>query len=59
MDEMPKDPFMLFSWVNMKLRDYYSSLDLLCEDLDIDRSELENRLHAAGFDYLPDVNQFR
>lgn len=59
MDEMPKDPFMLFSWVNMKLRDYYSSLDLLCEDLDIDRSELENRLHAAGFDYLPEVNQFR
>lgn len=56
---MPKDPFMLFSWVNMKLRDYYSSLDLLCEDLDIDRSELENRLHAAGFDYLPEVNQFR
>lgn len=50
---------MLLSWVNMKLRDEYSTLDLLCDDLSIDRADLEARLHDAGFDYLPEVNQFR
>lgn len=59
MDEMPKDPFMLLSWVNMKLRDRYSSLDELTDDLQIDRDELAGRLHDAGFDYMPEINQFR
>ena len=30
---LPKDPIMLLSVVNMKLRDTYSSLDALCDDL--------------------------
>ena len=28
--ELPKDPMMLFSFINMKLRDFYPSLDALC-----------------------------
>ena len=28
---IPKDPVMLLSYVNLKLRDFYSSLDALCE----------------------------
>lgn len=59
MEEMPKDPFMMLSWVNMKLRDQYSSLDELCEDLQIDRNALEEKLKNAGFDYMPQINQFR
>ena len=31
--ELPKDPMMLFSFINMKLRDYYPSLDALCADM--------------------------
>lgn len=50
---------MLYSFVNMKLRDAYSSLDALCSDLGIDCSDLERRLHGAGFDYMPEANQFR
>ena len=50
---------MLMSAVNMKLRDEYPSLDALCDDLDLDRTTLEAKLKAAGFDYLPDANQFR
>lgn len=50
---------MLMSWVNMKLRDQYSSFDLLCDDLDLDRAEVEKRLNDAGFEYLPQANQFR
>lgn len=57
--DLPKDPFILLSYINTKLRDDYSSLDALCEDLDVDRSELEAKLAAAGFDYMPAINQFR
>lgn len=56
---LPQDPVMLYSFVNTKLRDEYSSLDALCEGLGINRSELELKLKAAGFDYMPEVNQFR
>lgn len=58
MDYCPKDPMMLLSWVNMKLRDFYDSLDELCEDMEIDRTELENKLNAAGFEYNSDLNKF-
>ena len=56
--ELPKDPMMLMSVINMKLRDFYSDLDALCEDLDIDRSELEKTLSAAGFEYNAELNKF-
>ena len=45
--ELPKDPMMLFSVINMKLRDCYSSLDELCEDMNVDKDELVNQLKAA------------
>lgn len=56
--ELPQDPIMLLSFINMKLRDYYPSLDALCDDLDIDRSELEQKLNNAGFEYNPEANKF-
>lgn len=59
MEDMPKDPFMLLSWANMKLRDRYDSLDSLCDDLNLNREELEGKLKEAGFDYMPEINQFR
>jgi hypothetical protein len=59
MEELPQDPFMLFSVVNMKLRDLYSSLDELCDDMNIDKDELVRRLSAIGFEYMPECNQFR
>lgn len=56
---LPQDPFMLYSMVNMKLRDQYPSLDELCAAEDIDRPDLEKRLADAGFEYEPSANQFR
>ena len=47
----PKDPMILLSWVNTKLRDEYDSLDALCEDQELDRAALEKTLAAAGFAY--------
>lgn len=58
MAEYPKDPAMLMSWTNMKLRDFYGSLDELCDDLEIDRNELESKLNAAGFEYNKELNKF-
>ena len=54
-----KDPMLLLSVLNMKLRDSYDSLDALCEDLDEDRTALEEKLRAAGFVYDESRNQFR
>ena len=56
---LPSDPFMLLSFINMKLRDEYSSLEELCKSNDIDEKELVNTLKSAGFEYLPEINQFR
>lgn len=58
MADYPKDPAMLMSWTNMKLRDFYGSLDELCNDLEIDRKELEKRLNDAGFEYNEHLNKF-
>lgn len=58
MADYPKDPIMLMSWVNMKLRDFYPSLETLCEDLEIDREELVETLGKAGFEYNRELNKF-
>ncbi len=58
MDELPKDPFMLMSFINMKLRDYYKSLDELCEDLNIEQEILTTTLGSIGMEYNPETNKF-
>ena len=55
---LPHDPIMLLSMVNLKLRDFYPSLDALCDDLDADKAGLCAKLHAVGYDYDPQRNQF-
>lgn len=55
---IPKDPVMLLSFVNLKLRDFYSSLDAMCEDLDLDRDELSGKLAGINYSYDADRNQF-
>ena len=55
---LPKDPLLLMSVVNTKLRDYYADLDALCEDLNEDRAALETKLSAIGYFYDRQRNQF-
>ena len=57
--KIPKDPFILLSFINLKLRDEYNSLEDLCLDLQIDQKELCRKLAEAGFDYQEAQNQFR
>ena len=58
MSYLPQDPMMLYSTVNMMLRDRYNSLDELCDDLNVDRMELEHRLAEVGFEYSVRDNKF-
>ena len=58
MNTLPEDPAILLSYINMKLRDYYTSLDDLCQDLAVDRSEIETKLKQSGFAYDPTNNRF-
>ena len=55
---LPRDPFILLSVINTKLRDAYPSLDALCEDLEEDKNALTQRLTAIGFHYDEAHNQF-
>ena len=55
---LPKDPNMLLSIINMKLRDFYPSLDALCDDLDEDKSAITAALDAAGWVYSAERNAF-
>ena len=58
MENLPKDPMMLMSFINMKLRDQYTSLDELCASLSVDRATLEATLATAGFEYNQQQNKF-
>ncbi len=55
---IPKDPVMLLSFVNLKLRDYYANLEALCEDLDVDKEELVSKLAGIDYHYNSERNQF-
>ena len=55
---IPKDPVMLLSFVNLKLRDFYGSLDAMCDDLDVEKQELVDKLAAIDYHYDADKNQF-
>lgn len=58
MNTIPKDPVMLLSYVNLKLRDMYSTLDAMCEDLELDKDELIQKLAAIDYAYDAAQNQF-
>lgn len=58
MNELPQDPMMLFSFINMKLRDEYSSLEILCNEMNINKQKLCEKLAIAGFEYNETVNKF-
>jgi len=60
-DDMIKDidPTMLLSIMNTKLRDQYASLDMLCDDLEITKEYILNKLKTIGYNYNDKTNQFK
>lgn len=58
--KIPEDPFMLLSFINMKLRDEdYSNLAELCEKLGCEETKITKKLKDAGFEYIESIKQFR
>lgn len=55
---LPRDPVMLLSVVNTKLRDEYGSFALLCDDLGVDPAEIAEKLAAIDYVYDEELNQF-
>lgn len=55
---IPNDPIILLSFINTKLRDFYGSLDELCEDMELQKTEIEHKLAEVGFRYKKERNQF-
>ena len=55
---IPKDPVMLLSFINLKLRDFYPSLDAFCEDTGEDKRAIEEKLAAIDYHYDEEQNQF-
>ena len=56
--KLPNDPIMLMSYLNTQLRDHYSSLEDLCKSMDLDASEIAEKLKDVGYVYHQERNQF-
>lgn len=55
---IPKDPAILLSFINTRLRDDYTSLDELCASLGLERGELDSKLALIDYHYSETENQF-
>ena len=55
---LPKDPIILLSFVNTKLRDEFESLEELCAALDADVQAICDTLAALEYHYDPAGNRF-
>ena len=53
------DVNILVSLVNMKLRDFYDSLEKFCEDNNITEDEIKSKLIEGGYNYNKESNSFK
>ncbi len=55
---IPKDPFMLLSYINTQLRDNYESLEELCDAMGLSAQEILDKLEKVGYRYDAESNRF-
>lgn len=55
---IPNDPFILLSYVNTQLRDFYPTLEEMCKSLSLKEEELMKKLENIDYYYDADLNQF-
>ena len=55
---IPKNPVILLSFINMQLRDTGKHLTELCSELSLSEEELRRSLERIDYVYQEDVNQF-
>ncbi len=58
MTTIPNDPMMLLSYINTKLRDEYSTLEHLCDDLELDSNQITSKLSSIDYSYNTELNRF-
>ncbi len=56
--QIPEDPAILLSFLNTKLRDFYPSLESLCDDLELEQPALTAKMESIDYHYDPGRNQF-
>lgn len=57
--KLPQDPAILLSFVNTMLSDKYKNLGELCEDYNIEISEITEKLKSLGYEYSEAYNRFK
>lgn len=55
---LPRDPYILLSYLNTQLRDAYPSLEEFCAANDQRPEELCAAMARIGYEYDPDRNRF-
>jgi len=55
---LPKDPVILLSFVNTKLRDFNSSLDDFCKENNLNEDEIKRKLEMIDYHYDEYKNKF-
>lgn len=58
MSNFPNDPMILLSYINTQLRDNFSTLDELCQSLDVEKADIEAKLNTIDYSYNPALNKF-
>lgn len=58
MNNLPRDPVILLSYINTQLRDFYPSLEELCSRLDLDCQTICDKLALIDYTYDSATNQF-
>ena len=56
---LPKDPMILLSFVNTKLRDEFTDLEEFCKEENISIESLKEQLESIGFQYNETIRQFK
>ena len=57
-DLLPKDPMMLLSFVNTRLRDDHITLEEFSAQFDVKAGTIEDMLDKIGFNYNNELNRF-
>lgn len=57
-DALPKDPMMLLSFVNTRMRDENINLTELCEQFSTEREAVESTLKQIGYYYDEALRKF-
>jgi len=58
MNELPKDPMILLSFVNTQLRDFFQNLADFCYMYDVSEEEIKEKLSCVGYEYQEQINRF-